>query len=126
MDIKDILFNFLLGQLSDPFVQEKHLRIGIEMIVKLLLWCSSWFRRANINIPNSLLNLTLNKFKTKMEREELYVVPVLKNITVKDEHKGTFYTFGIYDTVITLLKSDKMALNKLKADKIALYHNTGN
>lgn len=134
MDIKTIVHNFLLGQLSNPFVQLVRLESGIEMIVKLLTYLSTWFQSINTRIPPSLLSLTLKKFIANMKQNPLYVSPIKQRITKEFEvnnvtifkEMGSFYLFSIHDTVVSFLKSDNMALHKLLADKDAIYHSPGN
>lgn len=125
MDIKGLIFDFILEQMSNPFTQQKQLKIGLALIVKFLSYCWSFFKSINIVIPRPLLNMTLDKFKKEMRKHPFYVAPIQKKITENDVNVGSFYIYSIHDTIVSLFQSDDMALSKLTQDKYAMLNNAG-
>ena len=120
--MEELLKKFFYKIISDPLQTSSNLSLQIETIKDLLILLKN---EQIISIPDWIMTLTLFKLKNMLKQDEYFIEPkeVILKCTETDKNgkkeilKDVMHYCPLFQTVATVLKSDKKSFDKLKSDR---------
>lgn len=124
--MEDLLKKFFLKLISDPLQKTSSLTLQINTIKSLLVLLN---KEKVIKIPDWINNLTLDRLKTILIKDDYFLNPieVILNTEIVNKNgknilnKDVMHYIPIFKTVSSVLKKDKNSIDKLCTDRNEIF-----